>query len=328
MKARHIYIIGMAALTLTGCVKDELFDTPHPGKGSITVTADWSARGEGIAIPQSWNLSMGDYHGTETAATHAPDHLFEPGSYSLVAWNPATDISVSGTTASVTSTADGCISGELGWLFTSVQDVTIEADRDHAFTAAMQQQVRQLTLTIRLTGDASDRVEGISCSLSGVAGTMDFASDTYGAPSGVALNFTKITQGENAGAWTATVRLLYDGLCIGHLQRTVRRCVAFHENHPRRECRGMDGYGLPVGHHGREPTAHGHHHLCRRQSPIHPRRERHDSPACRLQRQQDRPAQPRLRLGDTDASRRDSHHHRLGVAGRGKCGHQVIITKF
>lgn len=208
MKARHIYIIGMAALTLTGCVKDELFDTPHPGKGSITVTADWSARGEGIAIPQSWNLSMGDYHGTETAATHAPDHLFEPGSYSLVAWNPATDISVSGTSASVTSTADGCISGELGWLFTSVQEVTIEADRDHAFTAAMQQQVRQLTLTIRFTGDAAERVEGISGRLSGVAGTMDFASDTYGAPSDVALNFTKITQGENAGAWTATVRLL------------------------------------------------------------------------------------------------------------------------
>lgn len=208
MKARHIYIIGMAALTLTGCVKDELFDTPHPGKGRITVTADWSARGEGIATPESWNLSMGDYHGTETAATHAPDHLFEPGSYSLVAWNPATDISVSGTSASVTSTADGCLSGELGWLFTSVQEVTIEADRDHAFTAAMQQQVRQLTLTIRLTGDAAERVEGISCSLSGVAGTMDFASDTYGAPSGVALHFTKITQGENAGAWTATVRLL------------------------------------------------------------------------------------------------------------------------
>lgn len=208
MKARHIYIIGMAALTLTGCVKDELFDTPHPGKGSITVTADWSARGEGIATPESWNLSMGDYHGTETAATHAPDHLFEPGSYSLVAWNPATDISVSGTTASVTSTADGCISGDPGWLFTSVQEVTIETDRDHAFTAAMQQQVRQLTLTIRLTGDAAERVEGISCRLSGVAGTMDFASDTYSAPSDVALNFTKITQGENAGAWTATVRLL------------------------------------------------------------------------------------------------------------------------
>lgn len=208
MKARHIYIIGMAALTLTGCVKDELFDTPHPGKGRITVTADWNARGEGIAIPESWNLSMGDYHGTETAATHAPDHLFEPGCYSLVAWNPATDISVSGTSASVTSTADGCISGDPGWLFTSVQEVTIEADRDHAFTATMQQQVRQLTLTIRLTGDAAERVEGISGRLSGVAGTMDFASDTYSAPSDVALNFTKITQGENAGAWTATVRLL------------------------------------------------------------------------------------------------------------------------
>ena len=79
MKARHIYIIGMAALTLTGCVKEELFDTPHPGKGRITVTADWSARGEGIATPESWNLSMGDYHGTETAATHAAGQLFPRG---------------------------------------------------------------------------------------------------------------------------------------------------------------------------------------------------------------------------------------------------------
>lgn len=289
MKARHIYIIGMAALTLTGCVKDELFDTPHPGKGRITVTADWNARGEGIAIPQSWNLSMGDYHGTETAATHAPDHLFEPGSYSLVAWNPATDISVSGTSASVTSTADGCISGELGWLFTSVQEVTIEADRDHAFTATMQQQVRH----------HPDYPSHRRCG--GACGRHQWPSERRGG---------------------------YDGLRLGHLRRTVQRCVEFYENHARRECWGMDGDSPPVGHHGREPTAHGHHHLCRRQSPIHPRCERHDSPACRLQRQQDRPARPRLRLGDTDASRRDSHHHRLGGARRGKCGHQVIITKF
>ena len=31
---------------------------------------------------------MDDYTGTETAATHAPDHLFAPGSYTLAVWNP------------------------------------------------------------------------------------------------------------------------------------------------------------------------------------------------------------------------------------------------
>ena len=72
----------------------------------------------------------------------------------------------------------------------------------------MHQQVRQLTLVIEPTGDAADRIESIEGALSGAAGTMDFATGTYGAASDVALHFTKITEGEDAGKWTATVRLL------------------------------------------------------------------------------------------------------------------------
>ena len=91
---RYIPILAAAATALltASCVKDTLYNTPHPNHGKITVTADWSARGEGIDIPATWTLSMGDYTGTETAATHAPDHLFAPGSYTLVAWNPAEGI--------------------------------------------------------------------------------------------------------------------------------------------------------------------------------------------------------------------------------------------
>ena len=50
MKARqYIYMMGMAAtVLLSSCVKDTLYDTPHPDYGKIAVTADWSARGEGI----------------------------------------------------------------------------------------------------------------------------------------------------------------------------------------------------------------------------------------------------------------------------------------
>ena len=44
--------------------------------------------------------------------------------------------------------------------------------------------------------------------MSGAAGTLDFATGTYGAASDVALHFTRITEGEDAGKWTATVRLL------------------------------------------------------------------------------------------------------------------------
>ena len=45
-------MMGMAAAVLfSSCVKDTLYDTPHPDSGKIAVTADWSARGEGIDIP-------------------------------------------------------------------------------------------------------------------------------------------------------------------------------------------------------------------------------------------------------------------------------------
>ena len=192
---------------LASCVEDELHDTPHPDTGSIAVTADWTQRGEGVDVPASWTVAIGDYTGEETGTVHAPDRLFPPGSYTLAAYNIPEGITVSGTTATVA--ADGSfITSAPGWLFTSVQEVAIEADTDYSLTAVMRQQVHQLTLVIEPTGDAADRIESIGGTLSGAAGTLDFATGTHGTPSEVELRFTKITAGDDAGKWTATVRLL------------------------------------------------------------------------------------------------------------------------
>ena len=211
---KKIYTIILTALLLSSCVKDTLYDTPHPDHGMISVTADWSARGEGIDIPATWTVAMGDYTGTETSATHAPDHLFDPGSYTLAVWNPTEGITVNGTTATVAAAtgndavAGAFISNAPGWLFTSVQQVLIEKDTDYPLTAAMKQQVRELTLVVEPTGDAAGRITEIVAHLTGAAGTLDFATDTYGAASNVVLPFTKITEGNDAGKWKATVRLL------------------------------------------------------------------------------------------------------------------------
>ena len=133
--------------------------------------------------------------------------------WTSLAYNTPENITISGTTATVApETGNGTyINNAPGWLLTSVQEVTIEADTDYELTAAMHQQVRQLTLVIVPTGDAAGRIESIEGSLSGLsgaAGTLDFATGTYGAASDVALHFTKITEGSDAGKWTATVRLL------------------------------------------------------------------------------------------------------------------------
>ena len=210
MKARqYINMMGMAAaVLLSSCVKDTLYDTPHPDTGKVTVTADWSDRGEGVDIPASWHIAMGDYTGTENGATHSSDHLFSPGSYTLAAYNIPEGITASGTTAAVAAADGGFIVNTPGWLFTSVQEAEIEADTDYELTAVMHQQVRQLTLVIEPAGDAADRIESIEGTLSGAAGTLDFATGTHGTPSEVELHFTKITDGDDAGKWTATVRLL------------------------------------------------------------------------------------------------------------------------
>ena len=208
-------MMGMAAaVLLSSCVKDTLYDTPHPDSGKIAVTADWSARGEGIDIPATWTVTMGDYTGTETSATHAPDHLFAPGSYTLAVWNPAEGITVSGTTATIAAATgnragtDAFVDNAPGWFFTHTEQVSIEKDKDYPLTAVMQQQVRELTLMIEPAGDAADRIESIGGTLSGAAGTLDFATGTHGTPSEVELHFTKITEGDDAGKWMATVRLL------------------------------------------------------------------------------------------------------------------------
>ena len=224
MKTNSIYKTSLLAAALllaaTSCVKDELHDTPHPDYGKITVTADWTDRGDGVDIPAEWTMTMDGYTGTETEATHTPDYLFNPGSYTLAAYNTPEDITVSGTIATVAKAhgdaADLFISNAPGWLMTSVQEVTVEADTDYSLTAVMRQQVRQLTLMIEPTGDAAERIESIEGTLSGAAGTLDFATGIYGTPSEVELRFTKITKGDDAGKWTATVRLL--GIA-GNLQR-------------------------------------------------------------------------------------------------------------
>lgn len=212
-------------LVLVSCVKDDLYDTPHPDHAKIAVTADWNNRGESVNIPASWNIAIGDYAGTETGAAHTPDYLFTPGSYRLTAYNDAADIAVSGTTATVAPASgnwDGMgsfVSNAPGWFFTSVQEVALLKDKDYELTVTMRQQVRRLTLTIEPIGDAA--VGSIEGCLSGVAGAMDFATDTYGTESNIELHFTKIAEGADAGKWTATVQLLGITGDTQHLYATI-----------------------------------------------------------------------------------------------------------
>lgn len=194
--ANKIIIPTLAALMLASCVKDTLYDTPHPDHGKVTVTADWSNRGEGIDIPAEWNVAIGSYQGTETTDLHSPEYLFPAGAYTLTVWNTAEGIDVSGSVATA-SYSDNTP----GWFHTYSQEVTIESDRDYLFNAAM----RQLTIVLEPQDDAASRIIGIEATLGGVASTLDFSNDAHGNPVSVNLNFRKSREGDK---WAAVVRLL------------------------------------------------------------------------------------------------------------------------
>ncbi len=215
MKTTITIFCAGTLLLLSGCdVKDPIYNTAHPDEGQITLTTDWSARTTGIDIPASYTVMVGKYSETVNNATNTLDHLFEPGSYHLRVYNTPEHISINEATITVAQ-ASGNVDGvgqfvqEMpGWLFTSTQDAVIEADTDYELTATMQQQVRQLTLFIEPTGGTTDRIERIEGYLTGAASTLNMDDGTHAAPLNVALEFTKVTDGANAGKWAATVRLL------------------------------------------------------------------------------------------------------------------------
>lgn len=212
---KKIVLFLGSVLLLASCdVKDPIYSTPHPDHGTVTLTADWSQRGTDIDIPASYTVQAGAYSTTLGNTTNRIDHLFESGTYRTYIYNTPEQVSISGTTATVAAASgnwDGAgafVAASPGWLFTCAMDVTIEKDTEYELTAAMQQQVRQLTLVIEPTGGTTDRIESVEGYLSGAAATFNMDNGTHGTPSNVALTFTKITSGANAGKWSATVRLL------------------------------------------------------------------------------------------------------------------------
>ena len=195
----------IVATCLTACVKEPLYDTDHPGHGKITLTTDWTERGEGIAIPAGHTAHIGAHSAALTGERNTIDHLFEAGTHPIHIYNTADNIAVD--MATRTATADYA-AGEVGWLFTGTHSVAVEKDRHHEITVPMRQQVRQLTLVIEPKGETAGNIENITASLSGVAGTLDIGNDAHGAASAIDLNFKKITSGADVGKWSATVRLL------------------------------------------------------------------------------------------------------------------------
>ena len=176
---RHIlitYTAVLAVILFASCVKDELYDTPHPDSGVVVVTADWSDRSSEADIPQAYTLRIGGQEQEASGETNVFNRLLSPGKYTLTAYSKQDQITVTGNTASVNAMSAKHINPTPGYLFASVQDISVLADDTLRVTARMKQLVRRLDLELTATEGDYSRVQSASATLSGVASVADIAT--------------------------------------------------------------------------------------------------------------------------------------------------------
>ena len=61
MKNNKVYLIMYGAISLlwlVSCVKDDLHNTPHPDKGAVALSIDWTATEEGVVKPGSFSTCV------------------------------------------------------------------------------------------------------------------------------------------------------------------------------------------------------------------------------------------------------------------------------
>ena len=219
-KTAYIIRYGFAAvfaLLLAGCVKDELYDTPHPDKGVIAVT-----------INQPQGAEEGDYtvevDGQPLDEGDNASNPLTPGEHTVLVYNTPEGFTVTDGIAYVervdgTRALTDLIDPLPETLYSGTKTVTVVADDTLHLDLSVAQRTRDLRLELTVTEGDPERITAITGILSGVAGAYDLRSETlYGEAVSTAPAFTRSGDkvsadlrllGTMGGAQVLTLRLSF-----------------------------------------------------------------------------------------------------------------------
>lgn len=182
----------LVLLTLIiSCSKGKPHQTPHPDQGAVVVTADWSGKSSEADIPLKYVLRIADVKQEVSGEKNAFKQLLDPGQYSLAVYNTPEHIAVARNVASMEKSSAGNIDPAPGYLFASVQEISVLADDSLHIAAPMKQLVRRLDLELTATEGDYGRVQSATATLSGVASAVDIETGERGGAATVTKTFTQ-----------------------------------------------------------------------------------------------------------------------------------------
>ena len=204
MKTKQYIVIGMAATLLASCVKDDLYNTPHPDRGAVSVSLT------GVTADDAYVLDIDGQAADITGSPFTYPDLLTPGAHSLVVYNRAEGFTFDGRMAQVNisgskTRADGTPVIPLpDYLRTASQEITVVADDTLRLTPTPVQRVRDLHIEFTVTQGRPELIQTVTGTLSGIAGAFDMeAGQTTGEPASTVVIFTR-----DGDLLTADARLL------------------------------------------------------------------------------------------------------------------------
>lgn len=220
MKARrYMTMAGVAALLLTSCVTDDLYDTPHPDKGAVVIATDWTEALAESTVPETYLLRMDEGKTVQANEKELcyPD-LLTPGAHTLLVYNEPKGIAVDGTTATV-QMQDGMLIPLPEYLFSAEKELNVVVDDTLRITVPMKRRLCPIVLNLDLKGENVGRISLVEATLSGLSGSVDLRTGTPGSENLTARLDVQQTEAKSAyreGLLEMRCRVV--GICEGQKQ--------------------------------------------------------------------------------------------------------------
>lgn len=186
---------------LASCVKDELYNTPHPDKGVVSVSVDYPQGTEDDYTVEVDGKPLDEGDNASNPLT--------PGEHTVLVYNTPEGFTVTDGIAYVervdgTRALTDLIDPLPETLYSGTKTVTVVADDTLHVDLDILQRTRDLRLELTVTEGDPERIAAITGTLSGVAGAYDLRNETlYGEAVSTAPVFTR-----NGDKVEADLRLL------------------------------------------------------------------------------------------------------------------------